>query len=153
MHVVFMAITASGNFLNVSLIVLYDSDKKLLFQHRTPDAPTLPGYWAFFGGSIEDGESPEEAVCREAREELNCELKSPELFMERDFTIDDKMGHMYVFIHPFYGDKTGLELREGQGWGWYKATETNCLNMIGHDREMVEKISEHIGGPGGGRNA
>jgi len=148
-----MAIAASGEFLNVSLIVLYDSDRKLLLQHRTLDAPILPGYWAFFGGSIEDGESPEEAVCREAREELNCELKSPELFMEQDFTIDDKMGHMYVFIHSFYGDKTGLELREGQGWGWYKATKINCLKMIGHDREMVKKISEHIGGYGGGGNA
>lgn len=148
-----MAIATSEKFLNVSLIVLYDSDKKLLLQHRTPDAPTLPGCWAFFGGSIDGRESPEEAVCREAREELNCELKSPELFLEQDFTIDDKKGHMYVFIHSFYGDKSGLELREGQGWGWYKATEINCLKMIEHDREMVRNISEYIGCHGGGKNA
>ena len=148
-----MTIATSGNFLNVSLIVLYDSDKKLLLQHRTPDAPTLPGCWGFFGGRIDDGELPEEAVCREAREELNCELKSPVLFLEQNFTIDDKKGYMYVFIHSFYGDKSVLELREGQGWGWYRATEINCLNMIEHNREMVKKISVHIGGNGGGKDA
>src|ERR1700730_3711094 len=40
---------------NVSVLILYDNDSKILLQHRTTDAPTFPDYWAFFGGGIEEG--------------------------------------------------------------------------------------------------
>ena len=55
----------------VSVLILYNTDGRLLLQHRTKDAPTFPDYWAFFGGGIEECESAEEAVRRESLEELD----------------------------------------------------------------------------------
>jgi 8-oxo-dGTP diphosphatase len=135
---------AAEKRLDVALVVLYDARKQLLLQHRTDDAAILPGYWAFFGGGIVEGESPEDAVRREAREELNVELVSPRLFIEQDFTIGDAGGHMRVFMDAYYGDKSALVLREGQGWGWFRASETEGLKMVDHDREIVRKIGQHI---------
>ncbi|HIH17265.1 MAG: 7,8-dihydro-8-oxoguanine triphosphatase [archaeon GW2011_AR6] len=56
---------------DVAVIILYDNKKRILLQHRGKNSPRLPGYWAFFGGGIEKGETPEQAVRRECKEELN----------------------------------------------------------------------------------
>lgn len=62
---------------DVSLLILYTSSGRLLLQHRTPDAFTLPNYWAFFGGGIEAGETPADALEREALEELSYRVQKP----------------------------------------------------------------------------
>lgn len=129
----------------VALIILHDSEKKILLQHRTEDAERLPGYWAFFGGSIEPGESPEDAAKREALEELNYELKNPEKILEQEFSLlNSKNDYMYVFIDNFNGNKDDLKLNEGQGWGWFKPNETEQLKMIDHDRKIIKLVWNHI---------
>src|SRR5882672_6158392 len=70
---------------NVSVLILYSNERKILLQHRTKDAPTFPDYWAFFGGGVEEGESAEQAVKRESLEELGYELAGPRLFTAQKF--------------------------------------------------------------------
>jgi len=129
----------------VALIILYDEDNKLLLQHRTCDTPRLPGYWAFFGGKVEENETPKAAVIREAKEELNCRITIPELVIEKNFILPGvQEGHMYVFVEAYFGDKAQLQLCEGQGWGWFTEDETTQLQMIDHDRDVIKKVSEHV---------
>lgn len=127
-----------------ALIILYDREKKFLLQHRTKDAAVLPDYWAFFGGGIKEGETPEDAVRREAFEELNYGLISPLFFIEQDFKIGSTEGRMYVYIEAFNGNKSSLKLQEGQGWGWYKASEIDDLKMVDHDRQLVKSINLYL---------
>ena len=54
----------------VSTLMLYDKDSKVLLQHRSKNAKRLPNYWGAFGGGIEEGETPEEALRRELLEEI-----------------------------------------------------------------------------------
>jgi len=128
----------------VALIVLYDRERRLLLQHRTENAPVLPGYWAFFGGGIQEGETPEDAVRREAVEELNYKLKAPLFFIRQYFKTDTNEGYMYVYIEAFNEDKSFLTLQEGQGWGWYNESETDSLKMINHDREVIKLINQYL---------
>lgn len=127
-----------------ALIILYNNEKQFLLQHRTKDAVVLPDYWAFFGGGIKEGETPEDAVRREALEELNYEVNAPRFFLEQDFRIGNTNGRMYVFIEAFYGNSDDLTLREGQGWGWYKASEIDKLKMIDHDRQLIRSIDWYL---------
>lgn len=43
----------------------------VFLQKRTKDAPNYPDMFGFFGGAAEDGETPDEALKREIKEELN----------------------------------------------------------------------------------
>jgi 8-oxo-dGTP diphosphatase len=129
---------------DVALIVLFDSEKRILLQHRSPDTEILPGYWAFFGGRIGPAETPRDAVFREALEELNCTLKDPRIIVEQDFKEGDAKGRLYVFIESLQGDKSVLRLQEGQGWGWYKESEILSLKMVDRDRQIIKVIWEYF---------
>lgn len=130
---------------NVALIVLHDSQKKILLQHRSADARILPGYWAFFGGRINNEETPAMAVRREALEELNYKLKNPLLMVEEDFQEGDAEGRLFVYIEYIDKDKSILRLREGQGWGWYSESEINNLKMVERDKRISKSIWDYLG--------
>jgi 8-oxo-dGTP pyrophosphatase MutT (NUDIX family) len=51
---------------NVVLVVLFDGRGQMLPQHRDAAAPANPGRWGLFEGAVEPGESPGEALVREA---------------------------------------------------------------------------------------
>lgn len=63
----------TGMPLLVTAAVVFDGEKVLLT--RRPDDKSHPGFWEFPGGKVEPGESPEEALCREMREELDVEAR------------------------------------------------------------------------------
>ena len=53
---------------------LIEQDGLMLIAQRRLD-DNFPGYWEFPGGKIEPGESPEEALQRECKEELDIEIE------------------------------------------------------------------------------
>lgn len=127
-----------------SIIILYDSEHKLLLQHRTKDAKIMPDYWAFFGGGLKHGETSEEAVYRETFEELNYKLKSPKLVLEQDFVEGNLEGHLYIYVELFEKKKSSLKLLEGQGWGWYNKSEICNLKMTKRDQQIIEFIIHYL---------
>ncbi|HIK32164.1 MAG TPA: NUDIX hydrolase [Oscillatoriales cyanobacterium M59_W2019_021] len=68
-----------------------------------------PGYWTFFGGHIEPGESPEVAVKREILEEIGYEMPSAELF--EIYETSESVRH--VFHAPLTVGLENLVLNEG----------------------------------------
>jgi 8-oxo-dGTP pyrophosphatase MutT (NUDIX family) len=125
---------------NVALILLYDSAGKVLLQHRTDDAQTLPGHWAFFGGQLDAGELPLDAVRRETKEELDYDLDNPELVFTHEFHEWGKHVCLYVFGSHFCESPSILSLREGQGWGWYDRQGIVSLKMCERDRQILSRF-------------
>jgi len=58
----------------VAACALIDADRRVLLAQR-PEGKAMAGLWEFPGGKIEPGETPEETVIRELREELGVETK------------------------------------------------------------------------------
>lgn len=54
----------------VAAAVIFDGDRVLIT--RRPAGKRHPGFWEFPGGKVDPGESPEEALHRELREELDA---------------------------------------------------------------------------------
>jgi 8-oxo-dGTP diphosphatase len=121
-------------------ILLYDRQGKILIKQRTLDAEHNPGCWSFFGGEVEKGESPLQAVKREAKEEMRVILKNPRLFLTSEHKYPEYTDRMHVFIQEFTKDMK-VELHEGHAKAWYSIKDALDLNLSPDIRTALDKIA------------
>jgi len=101
---------------HIAMVLLFDRHDRLLIYLRDnkPEIP-FPNHWDLFGGHVEEGEAPEEALVRELKEELGVDLKQWRLFRSYVCTEGDAYPNVK---HIFWAkiDKTPdeLQLYEGQ---------------------------------------
>jgi len=63
--------------IQIAQVLLFDRHNRLLIYLRDDKADIpFPNHWDLFGGHLEPGETPEEALVREVKEELGIELAS-----------------------------------------------------------------------------
>jgi 8-oxo-dGTP pyrophosphatase MutT (NUDIX family) len=72
-----------------------------------------PGHWGFFGGHIESGETPEQAVVREVYEEISYSIERATEFGR----YDDECACRYVYHSPLTVSLDRLVLNEGWDFG------------------------------------
>jgi 8-oxo-dGTP diphosphatase len=110
-------------------ILFYKRNPDRVLVYRRDNMPDLPfaGCLDLLGGHIEHGESAEEAMQREAKEEL-FDRRSEKPFALKDFTLfrayTDKYGyeqHIYYTAADF--DIGDVELREGKELVWITEEE------------------------------
>lgn len=96
-------------FYGVDCIVL-TQDNKIILQKRGDDWDRFPGYLASFGGQIEVGETPMQALIRELNEELRAKVKESDVVLLGAVT-EAATGHtelIYVYFwHDSHGTITG----------------------------------------------
>lgn len=103
----------------VAAIVLTETGRYVL-QHRD-EIPHIwyPGYWGCFGGGMEPGEDPVEALRREFHEELELTFGEPEYFTRFDFDLSSLGSTIhyreYYVVRITEADLAGAVLHEGQG--------------------------------------
>lgn len=99
------------------MLLIVTDDRKLLLHHRD-DKPGIPhpGCWSGFGGAVEDGESVEDAVRREAFEETGLKIAEPVFLTEEVDAEGD--GRLVSLFYVAGGITPGdIDLREGAGVG------------------------------------
>ena len=98
-------------------------DDKVLMQLRDDKCDIFfPGYWGFFGGSIDQGEQPKEAALRELKEEVGFEPN--ELHRLESVAIpelDNLMSHS--FFCRLTASLEELKLKEGMDLGLFTIDE------------------------------
>jgi len=135
---------------NLSLIILFDRNGKILLQNRK----IMSKYgeeWSYFGGKIESGESPEEAIVREIKEELEFNLKDFKFLKEYvAYAKLLKNGEMaeikqHVFLRLInLDDFDTMVLHEGDGMSWFSVEEAKKLNMLGLDPKALEDFEVYF---------
>ena len=64
---------------------LIEKDNKVLIAKRSTGDPNVYGKWEFPGGKMEEGETEEQAIIREIREELENAQNAEELQKAKEF--------------------------------------------------------------------
>ena len=96
-------------------------------------------WWEFPGGKVEPGESPEDALKREIREELATEIEVDELLttVEYDYPKFHLTMHCYLCT-IISGD---LSLLEHEDARWLALDELDCVKWLPADKDVIEKLS------------
>jgi len=116
-------------------LLIENREGKVLLQLRdnNPDI-RYPNLWGTFGGQIEDGETPEEAIVRELDEELGYRLSNPEYF--GNFRLNGCDIHMYRIIDHNPALDT-LTVREGQEGRFFSLEEVKGIECAANCKEIV----------------
>jgi mutator protein MutT len=70
---------------------------RVLIAQRRADA-ALGNYWEFPGGKVETGETPEQCVIRELREEMGITVRPIEALAPIDFNYTDKSVRLWPYL-------------------------------------------------------
>ncbi|MEY8350920.1 (deoxy)nucleoside triphosphate pyrophosphohydrolase [Bacillus cereus] len=76
--------------------VIFNEKNEILCALRSPTM-SLPNYWEFPGGKIDEGEAPQEALVREIKEELSCLITVGEKIEEVEHEYENIVVHLATY--------------------------------------------------------
>ena len=116
--------------------LIWNKDKFMICQRPTHKARGL--LWEFVGGKVESGETKEQALVRECREELAITLNVGEIFAEAVHEYPDITVHLTLFNATIAeGEPQKLEHNDIR---WITPAEISSYEFSPADSEILEKI-------------
>lgn len=125
-------------------VLLVDGAYVLQLRDDRPGIAS-PGMWAFFGGSLEQGEKPEAGLRREIAEELSIDIGSCEALghVDRWSAFWQQIVRYWFFAADVTAQWPAHEVREGQGAGLFRITELPATGLNALVRDVL--IRHHRG--------
>ncbi len=123
--------------MRLTTLCYVEKDGCWLMLHRTKKAvDENAGKWIGIGGHLEENESPEECVRREAREEAGIELKELRLRGVLTFILPD-WGNELTFLYTARTDADALPACPEGTLRWVPAEEVDRLPLWEGDRVFL----------------
>ena len=123
---------------DVVAALIWDNDRFLACQRPANKARAL--LWEFVGGKTEPGESWEEALIRECREELRVTVKPLDIFMDVIHEYPDLTVHLILFNAIITDGE--IQLLEHNDAKWITPAEIPNFPFCPADKEILERIME-----------
>jgi len=128
-------------------IIIVSPDKILLFHRDNIQTIRYPDCWQLVGGGIEEGETPEQALIREVKEEVSIDLIQYKLIDKIKGTTGANVWVYVTFVDKKDEEKFIVGPGEGQGIGWFTIEEALALNLtpgtritLSDYRDLIENM-------------
>ena len=118
--------------------LIWQGNKFMICQRPANKARGL--LWEFVGGKVEPGETKEQALIRECREELDVLLSVDDIFMEVTHEYPDITVHLTLFNATIAeGEPQKLEHNDIK---WITPSEIPNYDFCPADKEILDKIKD-----------
>ena len=125
--------------INVVAAIIIDNGKIFATQRGYGD---FKGGWEFPGGKIEPKETPERALIREIKEELDTEIEVYELLDTVEYDYPSFHLSMDCFICKIISGN--LVLKEHEAAKWLMKEELYSVDWLPADKDLIKKIEAYM---------
>ena len=122
---------------NVVAAVIRDGDRIFATQRG---CGAYKDFWEFPGGKIELNESPEEALRREIREELDTDIQVGDYLTTIEY--DYPEFHLSMRCYWAVVVKGNLVLKEHEASRWLKREELDSVDWLPADKTIIDLIRD-----------
>lgn len=126
------------NIVEVVAALIWNGEKFMICQRPANKKRGL--LWEFVGGKVEKGESKEQALIRECKEELDIEIAADSEFISTKHTYPDITINLTVFNSRIVSGRPIL--LEHNDLKWITKNEISKYNFCPADKVILEKIKE-----------
>jgi 8-oxo-dGTP diphosphatase len=123
-------------------IILTNRENEVLLQLRDKDH-SHTGCRAMFGGHIDGNETPEEALIREIKEEINYDIEEYSFIKE---SVLEEFGKIYLFHGYVDVPLEQLTLREGDDFRFFSLEDLSEIEITPYGKAVLTeyfKSQEH----------
>ena len=125
--------------IEVVAALIWERDRFLICQRSQNKARGL--LWKYVGGKVEPGETKQEALIRECREELDVTITVGDVFMDVVHEYPDITVHLTLF-HARIAEGT-IKLLEHKAIAWITPAEIPDYDFCPADQDINERIRNH----------
>lgn len=128
------------NHKHVVAAIIHDSENRIFATQR--GSGDWKDWWEFPGGKIEPGETPEEALSREIREELSADIR-----IERHLrTVEWDYPAFHLTLHCYLCTLAteGIRLNEHEAARWLDAESIKSVKWLPADDSLLPLIADEL---------
>ncbi|MFH2020427.1 MAG: NUDIX domain-containing protein [archaeon] len=129
----------------IAVWIAYTKNRKILLQDRL-SISKFGEEWSFFGGKLEPGETKEDALKRELKEELNYNVSKFDFLGSfskkyRNLKTNEMLDvTIYAFTTMIEEDKSLFEIHEGDGGEFFFIKDARKLKLGPQDQDILDEL-------------
>ena len=124
--------------INVVAAIIHDAQGRIFATQR--GYGEWKDWWEFPGGKIEAKEKPEEALRREIREELDCDIDIEDKLAVVEYDYPNFHLSMQCYLCTFVSNLP--QLLEHEAAKWLNPNELDSVNWLPADENIIEKLKK-----------